>query len=82
MAEATCNGRIQINDWHTGACPNPPKVVRDGKSYCGVHDPERRSQRQGLKAEEERRKGCQKCGIRKVRYFYRHCPYCGTKYPD
>jgi hypothetical protein len=34
--ETRCNAWVQF-----GSCPNKVKVERNGKGYCGVHDPDR-----------------------------------------
>ena len=31
--------------WRSWTCRHPPKVERNGKSYCGIHDPVRLKER-------------------------------------
>ncbi len=75
-----CTGTVRINDWRRGACSKPATIIRDGKYYCGIHDPERRRQAQVLREEQARKKECQTCRARKPLWTYKYCPYCGTKY--
>ncbi len=40
----TCSAHV-YRDWSSYACTKPVKVVRDGKPYCTIHDPEREKTR-------------------------------------
>jgi len=36
-----CSERVSHDDWgHTHQCPRGAKVIRNGKLYCKIHDPE------------------------------------------
>jgi len=56
-----CQGRVLgSGGWHSYQCGNKPKVERDGKLYCGVHDPirlqKKREEKQKEWKEEYRKK--------------------------
>ena len=71
-----CSARVSIDSWHYASCGNKAKISRDGKAYCGVHDPERLDALS--KAREAKKPKCGKCKALTKRWGA-NCPYCGTK---
>ncbi len=43
-----CSEKV-FRGWHHSSCSNPAIVERDGKGYCGVHDPEKVAKRSAAK---------------------------------
>ena len=42
MSETCCSEMFSMGTWsRPEMCTKPAKVERDGKFYCGIHDPER-----------------------------------------
>lgn len=41
MSDKTCGESVSDGIWNRKPCANPAKVERNGKFYCGVHDPVR-----------------------------------------
>lgn len=56
MADSTqCSAFIKYGDsWHAPRCTRPGKVQRDGKWFCGVHNPVRAEQRREKREAEWR----------------------------
>ena len=44
--KAQCSKRVYWDAWHSHPCANKGTVERDGKPYCGVHDPQKVAARQ------------------------------------
>lgn len=59
-------------------CSKKAVVVRDGKPYCKIHDPEYIKQKDVEREAKRRAKGCLKCGW-DLRRWWSYCPHCGTK---
>jgi len=43
--ETCCERVSELGGWHSHPCTKPVKVIRDGKPYCTIHDPEREKAR-------------------------------------
>lgn len=74
-----CSERVWKDDWRKGQCSHNASVVRDGKPYCTIHDPEYIKQKGVKRKARDDANSCPKCG-----YFFRYdhfgyCPLCGTK---
>jgi hypothetical protein len=52
------------------ACANKANVLREGKAYCGVHDPERRKGREAVRLARSRWEGTLRTLHQQKRAFY------------
>lgn len=85
-----CSEKV-FRDWHNYPCGSNATVERDGKWYCGRHDPvavKARQEKAHAKYEaKERVNHCQgECChyiFQTIGYerIFRFCPFCGTKRP-
>lgn len=74
-----CQDWVYSRDtWHSYQCQKAPKVVRDGKNYCTIHDPEYLAKKEEKRRAAHKSKTC-KCGYYFDRGWYRFCPLCGTR---
>lgn len=89
MSDPRC--LVNVSDrsgWYWHQCDRPAKVERDGKHYCGVHDPERRAAKE--RAEDAERKSaeaatdavmaafCERYGIPRGLFYINTTAYRGT----
>jgi predicted RNA-binding Zn-ribbon protein involved in translation (DUF1610 family) len=75
-----------VNDssgWHKFHCARPVKVIRDGKPYCAIHDPEAVQKRREKSDAKYELTACKSCGIHVFNgswaRTFSYCPHCGTK---
>jgi len=54
--ENKCSGYVSLGRMGIGHCHNKPKVERNGKWYCGVHDPEKPLTKSQIASNERYRK--------------------------
>lgn len=54
MDKPTCSKSVWYAGYHTFPCTNPGKVQRDGKWYCGIHDPVRLEARRAERVAKEK----------------------------
>lgn len=53
MSRVTCCALVwSAGAWRSYPCQKPAKVERDGKHYCGIHDPVRRAEKQAVRDAE------------------------------
>ncbi len=83
--DTKCCVKVSPNDrygsFHPHQCDNPPKVERDGKTYCTIHDPEYIKAKEEIRQSKLNARSCP-CGYG----FYGNegrrfsfCPMCGTR---
>lgn len=72
-----CQASLKTDDWHNIRCSNIAKVQRDGKSYCGIHDPVRLEAIRT--ANDAKRIRCPN-GHTRHAVWWAYCPICGQKY--
>ncbi len=62
-------------------CYKKATIIRDGKPYCKIHDPEYIKQKDTKMEATRKANGCQSCG-RGLRRWWNYCPHCGSKTKD
>jgi hypothetical protein len=63
--------------WRQSHCMKSATVERDGKWYCGIHDPLKVQERNDKKHQAYLSRCCP-CGI-ELKSYWHYCPYCGLK---
>jgi hypothetical protein len=84
----TCSAQIKVDDWHWGKCSKEATIERDGKWYCGRHDPVKvQARRDKSHAKYEAKQNANRCKKDGCGYvfkttcyegMYKFCPFCGT----
>ena len=73
-----CSAQVSLDSWHYGQCSRKATVMRDGKYYCRIHDPEYIKAKDEEREAKYRAESC-KCGYHFRYRHYRYCPLCGLK---
>lgn len=72
-----CSAIISIDNWHTAHCSKPAKIERDGKWFCGIHDPEYIKVKESKREVKYEAGNCKGCGHHFYESWHRYCPLCG-----
>ena len=79
MEKKQCSETVWNQDaWKVFPCRKNAKVVRDGKNFCTIHDPEYIKAKDEKREQKYRKSACLKCEYH-LEDWYKYCPYCGTK---
>jgi hypothetical protein len=68
-----------VGGWYSHHCAKRPKVIRDGKKYCTVHDPEYIKAKEEEKRKDWEKDNCKSCDYHFQWGYYQYCPMCGLK---
>lgn len=74
-----CSEQVGDGLWNSRQCIRNAKVVRGGKSFCTIHDPEYKKIKENEQERKYRERCCSNCKYYFHNKYYKYCPSCGTK---